>query len=71
MLHVLWECGVAQDVWADSKVCLQKCTTNKGDILQLVEELMNQLHVEDLELFFVQCWVLWNQRNSVMHGGNI
>lgn len=50
---------------------MQKCTTNKGDILQLVEELMNQLHVEDLELFFVQCWVLWNQRNSVMHGGNI
>nr|POE55081.1 hypothetical protein CFP56_26662 [Quercus suber] len=58
-------------MWAGGKECLQKCTTNKDDFLQLVEELMNRLIVEDLELFFVQCWVLWNQRNSVIHGGSI
>ena len=40
--HILWECGVAQDVWAGSKVCLQKCTTNRGDILQLVDDLMDR-----------------------------
>ena len=22
VLHVLWECGVAQDVWAASRICL-------------------------------------------------
>ena len=43
VLHVLWECGVAQDVWAGSKVCLQKCMMNRGDILQLVEDLMDRL----------------------------
>ena len=42
VLHILWECGVAQDVWAGSKVCLQKCTTNRGDILQLVDDLMDR-----------------------------
>ncbi|KAK9988687.1 hypothetical protein SO802_028926 [Lithocarpus litseifolius] len=37
----------------------------------LFEDLMGRLQVEDLEFFFVQCWVLWNQRNSVVHGGCI
>ena len=71
VLHVLWECGVAQDVWAGSKVCLQKCTMARGDILQLIEDLMARLTVEDMELFFVQCWVIWNRRNSVLHGCSI
>ena len=71
ILHVLWECGVAQDVWAGSKVCSQKCTTGRGDILQLIEDLMARLTVDDMELFFVQCWVIWNQRNSVLYGGSI
>lgn len=71
VLHVLWESGVAQDVWAGGKMCMQKCTMISRDIFQLVEDLMNQLQVEDLESFFVQCWVLWNQRNLVVHGGSI
>lgn len=55
VLHVLWECVVAQDVWAGGKMCMQKCTMISKDIFQLVEDLMNQLQVEDLESFFVQC----------------
>ena len=58
-------------MWVGSKVYLQKCTTGRGDILQLIEDLMARLTVDDMELFFVQCWVIWNQRNSVLHGGNI
>ena len=41
-------------------VCLQKCMTARGDIVQLIEDLMVRLTVEDMELFFVQCWVIWN-----------
>ena len=59
------------DVWAGSKLCMQKCTTFRTDCFTLVEDLMERLQVEDLEYFFVQCWVLWNQRNSVVHGGCI
>ena len=32
-LHVLWNCGVAQDVWAGCSARLQKCTGVQGDIL--------------------------------------
>ncbi|KAL4602607.1 hypothetical protein ACB092_10G065300 [Castanea dentata] len=59
---------VCQGISPTNKVCLQKCTTSRGDILQLIEDLMGRLIVDDMELFFVQCWVIWNQRNSVLHG---
>ena len=32
---------------------------------------MDKLTVEDLELFLVQCWIIWNQRNSVLHNGTL
>lgn len=71
MLHVLWECGVAQDVWAKSQVQLQKSVSSRADILQLVKDLTNRLTAEDLGLFPIQCWIIWNQRNSVLHDGTL
>ena len=29
------------------------------------------LSIEEFELFLVQGWVIWNQRNSIFHGGHI
>lgn len=43
----------------------------KNDIMQLVEDLIERLMAEELELFLMQCWIIWNQRNSVMRGGVI
>lgn len=50
---------------------LYKCARSQGDILQLVEDLTDRLAADELELFLVQCWIIWNQRNLVMHGGVI
>ena len=69
VLHVLWGCGVAWGVWADSHRRLQKCGGGQVDFVQLVEELMAKVAKEEFELFLVQCWVIWSQRNSVLHGG--
>ena len=30
---------------------------------------MEWLALEDLELVLVQVWLIWNQRNRVIHGG--
>ena len=40
-LHVLWECGVAQDVWAGSSIRLQKCIQGLEDVIQLFEDLLS------------------------------
>lgn len=71
VLHILWECGVAQDVWASSKIGLQKRVRSQGNMLQLLEDLLDKLSGEELELFLVQCWIIWNQRNTVLHGGSL
>ena len=69
--HVLWQCGVAQDIWAGSIRKIQKTLTGHSDFNQLVATLTQRLTEEELELFWVQCWTIWNQRNVVMHGGKL
>ena len=63
--------AVAQDVWAGSLRRLQKARTGQMDFMQLVVEVIINLPSEEQELFWVQSWVIWNQRNSVLHGGKI
>ena len=57
VLHILWECSVAQDVWVGCSRGLQKCAGGQKDFLQLVEELLNKLPLEEFELFLVQAWL--------------
>ena len=56
-LHLLWECGVAQDLWAGCCVQLQKCVQGQEDMIQLMCELLDQLAVDEFELFLVQAWL--------------
>ena len=67
-IHALWNCGVAQDSWAGCSARLQKCHLGSEDMLQLWEELMARLTIDELELFLVQAWIIWNQRNALIHG---
>ena len=55
-LHVLWECGIAQDVWAGSFIRLQKGIQGLEDVIQLFEDLRNRLSTNEFELFLVQAW---------------
>ena len=70
-VHAIWECGAAQDVWAGSSISLQKCSTNQCDVVQLFEFLFDRLFGADFELFLVQSWLIWNQRNKMVHGGQM
>ena len=51
VMHVLWSCGAAQDVWAGSLGRLQKSCTEQNDFLQLVTGLMAKLSAEEWNLF--------------------
>ena len=70
-IHALWECSVAQGVWAESIRKLQKGIGGQSDVLQLATELLSKLTQEEFEVFLVQAWVLWNRRNSITYGGSI
>ena len=39
-IHALWNCRVAQDVWARCSMRLQKYAGDQDDMLQLMEELI-------------------------------
>lgn len=58
-------------MWLGGPRRLQKVGTEHGDFMQLIEDLILRLSKEDLELFWVHCWLIWNQRNRVLHGGII
>lgn len=61
VMHALWDCDATQDVWARNLAKQQKSSHRQSDIIQLVEYLLDRLLVEDMELFFVQSWLIWNQ----------
>ena len=62
---------MVQDVWAGSMSKLQKGVSGFSDVIQLMEHLVDQLSTEELELFWVQCWLIWNQRNCVLYRGQL
>ena len=33
--------------------------------------MLDRISGEELELFLVQCWVIWNQRNAILHWGKL
>ena len=59
-IHVFWECPAAQDVWYGSRIKLQKCNLGQLDMVQLFQYLLDRLDIEEVELFLVQAWVIWN-----------
>ena len=48
---MLWQCGVAQDIWAGSIRKLQKSITEQPEFMQMVEGLTQKLTEKEQELF--------------------
>ena len=58
-------------MWVGCAISLQKCTIVFHDIVVLFEHLLDKLSTFDFEVFLVQAWLIWNQRNVIVHGGQI
>ena len=70
ILHELWECAPAQDMWAGCfHRLLRKGLTVQISMLRLIEDLLHKLPLDMLEFFLVLCWLLWNHCNRVVHCG--
>ncbi|XP_075640505.1 uncharacterized protein LOC142612276 [Castanea sativa] len=69
IIHAVWEYGVAQDVWVGCAIKVQKCNTYFPDIVALFEYVLERFSTAEVKVFLVQAWFLWNQRNTIIHGG--
>ena len=58
--HLLWECSLAQNLWALCRGGLQKCQNNLWDFFQLFQTLLFRLLKTNLERWAVTSWVIWN-----------
>ncbi|KAK9987011.1 hypothetical protein SO802_031962 [Lithocarpus litseifolius] len=54
---------------------IEGCSCREGCDVEisagLMEHLVDRLSIEEMELFWVQCWLIWNQRNCVLYGGQL
>ena len=62
--HLLWECPLARNVWAQCRGGIQKCQNDLCDFFHLFWLLEKKLSRSDLEKWAVTSWAIWNARNK-------
>ncbi len=65
--HALWACPHAQNVWALIPGRIQKLQVEIGDFFLLTQDLTQSLNRQELEVWAVTCWSIWNARNKFFH----
>ena len=68
--HILWDCTFAKEVWSGTKIKLPALLEPVNEFLNLVWEVVDSCPNVNWVLFAVTAWSLWNNRNSVIHGGH-
>ncbi|XP_062170938.1 uncharacterized protein LOC133876698 [Alnus glutinosa] len=69
VLHALWDCPSAQDVWGCGASCFKKCYTVGDNFLQLFEHFLHRFSPNNLELLEMVARRIWLQRNSLVFEG--
>ncbi|KAL0004652.1 hypothetical protein SO802_012213 [Lithocarpus litseifolius] len=67
--HILWDCKFAKEVWSGTKIKLPVLPEPVNEFLNLVWQVVDSCRNVNWVLFAVTAWSLWNNRNSVIHGG--
>ena len=69
--HILWGCQYAKAVWSGTKIKLPWLQDPLNDFIDIVWETMNSHPQVDWTMFAMTAWSLWDNRNSVIHEGNV
>lgn len=64
VVHALWACIAAQDIWGASSRKLQKMSFRPLHFNDLVCHLFNKLSAEEMEFFTATTYLIWKRRNS-------
>ena len=63
ILHILWQCPLARNVWALVKGKLQKCDSSARMFFNLAQTLKERLSRKEFELWAMVAWSIWNAQN--------
>jgi len=64
IIHTLWECPAAIDVWGGKASCFHKCSYAAPDFKVLFEYFLHRFNKEQLALMAVISKRIWLKRNS-------
>jgi hypothetical protein len=70
VLHVLWECPSAVDVWGVCGRKIQKCSNVGNFFKEVVEMFFVLCSPEEVDFNVEMARRIWFRRNSVVHGGD-
>jgi hypothetical protein len=66
ILHALWSCFSARDVWGSGSMVFQKCPYSFPSIIELVSFLFNRLDDDFLSLMVAVFRSIWMRRNKLV-----
>lgn len=66
--HILWDYPSSQDVWCVNGSRIQKRRFEGDDFSELVENLIEFLHKDEIKLFAMIAKRIWKRRNGVVYG---
>jgi hypothetical protein len=66
IVHALWNCPGAQDVWSCGPILFQKCPSVFSDMFELVSYLFDKLNDDLLSLAVAVFHKIWLRRNQLI-----
>jgi hypothetical protein len=70
VIHCLWSCPAASDVWGDLRSCFQKCSSFQFSFMHLLEYCFQTFEKDKVELMLVVARNIWLRRNSLIFQGS-
>lgn len=66
MIHILWCCPSAADIWVENNSPVKKWAIDEGDFMTLWDKMSNGLKKEKLEWTVVIMHRIWLRRNMLI-----
>ncbi|KAF5452147.1 hypothetical protein F2P56_027178 [Juglans regia] len=69
VMHVIWQCPAASDVWAEFNKTLQKWSLNEDDLISLWEKLVDKVGKVEMGEIASVMRCIWQRRNEFIFEG--
>ena len=71
VMHIIWECPSAVDIWGACRGKLQKSSCHGNCFLDVFEHLLSRCSYDEVCFFAILSKKIWGRRNSMLLGGDM